>query len=56
MKRNILFTNTAWNQYTEWQIIDKNVAKKINESIKDILSNGLDKGIGKPEKLKFVDA
>ncbi len=50
---NIVFTPTAWKQYTEWQIQDKKVIKRINELIKDIDRNGLLKGIGKPEPLKY---
>lgn len=50
---NIVFTPTAWKQYTEWQIQDKKVIKRINELIKDIDHNGLLKGIGKPEPLKY---
>lgn len=50
---NIVFTPTAWKQYTEWQIQDKKVIKRINELIKDIDRNWLLKGIGKPEPLKY---
>lgn len=33
---NIIFSNTAWKQYTDWQHIDKSKIKRINEFIKDI--------------------
>ena len=46
---NIVFTPTAWQQYTEWQQEDKKMVKRINELIKDIDRNGLLNGIGKPE-------
>ena len=36
---NIVFTPTAWEQYTKWQREDKMV--QINELIKDIDCNGL---------------
>lgn len=53
---NIVFTPTAWEQYTEWQREDKKMVKRINELIKDIDRNGLLTGIGKPEPLKHRKA
>ena len=54
---NIVFTTTAWEQYTEWQREDKKMVKRINELIKDIDRNGLLNGIGKqPEPLKHRKA
>lgn len=50
---NIVFTPTAWEQYTEWQMEDKKMVKRINEFVKDIDRNGLLNGIGKPEALKI---
>ena len=47
---NIVFTPTAWEQYTEWQREDKKMVKRINGLIKDI------DGIGKPEPLKHRKA
>ena len=44
---NIVFTPTAWEQYTEWQREDKKMVKRIN---------GLLTGIGKPEPLKHRKA
>lgn len=44
---NIVFTPTAWEQYTDWQREDKKIVKRINELIKDIDRNGLLNGIGK---------
>lgn len=49
---NILFTDTGWNQYTEWQIQDKKTVKRINQLLKSIDRDGAMKGIGKPELLK----
>ena len=46
-----LWDDKAWEDYKEWLVTDK----KINELIKDIERNGLLNGIGKPEKLKYVD-
>lgn len=53
---NIVFTPTAWEQYTEWQKEEKKMVKRINELIKDIDRNGLLKGIGRPEPLKYRKA
>ena len=49
---NILFTDTGWNQYTEWQGQDKKTVKKINQLLKSIDRHGALQGIGKPELLK----
>ena len=51
-----IFADEAWEEYVEWQIKDKKIAIKINDLIKDINSNGLDKGIGKPEPLRYRKA
>ena len=53
---NIVFTPTAWRQYTEWIHEDKKVIKRINDLIKDIGRNGLLTGIGKPEPLRYRKA
>lgn len=49
---NILFTDTGWNQYTEWQGQDKKTVKRINQLLKSIDRDGAMQGIGKPEVLK----
>lgn len=49
---NVIFSPTAWIQYTEWQKTDKKIVKKINDLIQDIQRNGFFVGIGKPEPLK----
>ena len=54
--RNIIWTQIAWGQYVEWQQTDKKVVKRINDLIRDIIRNGLLKGIGKPEPLKNIKA
>ena len=53
---NIIFSPTAWEQYIEWQKIDKTIVKKINDLIQDIQRNGFSSGIGKPEPLKHRKA
>lgn len=53
---NVVFTPTAWQQYTDWQKEDKKVIKRINDLIKSIDRDGLLNGIGKPEPLKYRKA
>lgn len=50
---NILFTDTGWEQYTEWQGQDKKTIKRINQLLKSIDRDGVIQGIGKPELLKY---
>lgn len=50
---NVVFTPTAWQQYTDWQTEDKKIVKRINELIKSIDRDGLLGGLGKPEPLKY---
>ena len=51
-----IFSDEAWEQYIEWQLKDRAIAKKINELIKDINRNGLNKGKGKEEPLRHRKA
>lgn len=53
---NVVFTPTAWEQYTDWQQQDKRIVKRINELIKSINRDGLLQGVGKPEALKHIKA
>ena len=50
---DVLFSDKALNQYIYWQDQDRKTLKRINELLKDIERNGVDKGIGKPELLKY---
>ena len=52
---NKRWNDQAWDDYVHWQTEDKKTAKRINDLVKDIERNGLNKGIGKPEKLKYTD-
>ncbi len=52
---NLIFSDKGWDDYLYWQITDKNITRKVNELLKDILRNGY-KGIGKPEPLKYRQA
>ena len=49
---DILFTDTGWAQYTEWQGQDKKTIKRINQLLKSIDRDGALQGIGKPELLR----
>lgn len=51
-----IFADEAWADYIDWQMRDKKIAMRINELIKDINRNGLSKGIGKPEPLRYRKA
>ena len=53
---NKVWSDRAWEDYLYWQLQDKKTVKKINELVKDIERNGLNKGIGKPEPLKHRKA
>lgn len=50
---NKIWSDRAWDDYLYWQMLDKKTIKKINDLIKDIERNGLSKGIGHPEPLKY---
>lgn len=53
---NIIWTKISWNQYKSWQVTDKKIIKKINDLIDSIIREGLMKGLGKPEILKYIKA
>jgi len=48
-----IWSDKAWDDYLSWQTEDKKTLKRINQLVKDIERNGLSKGIGKPEPLKY---
>ena len=41
----------AWEQYIEWQTVDKNIVKRINELVKECMRTPFH-GKGKPEMLR----
>ena len=47
----LLWEDDAWDDYCNWQNLDKKTLKRINQLIKDIQRNVYE-GIGKPEPLK----
>ena len=51
---NLTFSPRAWFEYTDWQLKDKQILKRINLLIKDIERNG-NTGIGKPEPLRNMN-
>jgi toxin YoeB len=52
---NTAFTDNALDEYMEWLDLDRTKLKKINKLIKSIKRDGLLGGIGKPERLKWID-
>ena len=49
----LVFAEEAWEDYLYWQKTDRQILKRINLLIKEIVRNP-DYGIGKPEKLKHT--
>ncbi|MCX4322919.1 MAG: Txe/YoeB family addiction module toxin [Lachnospiraceae bacterium] len=49
--RMIQWDADAWEEYCDWQQVDRSIIKRINQLIKDITGNPFD-GIGKPEALR----
>jgi len=47
----ILFSETAWKQYLNWQIEDQKILNRINDLLKSIQRDPF-RGIEKPEPLK----
>ena len=51
MKRQLIFSDEAWEDYLYWQATDRAMLRRIHELIKDIKRTPYE-GIGKPEPLK----
>ncbi len=51
-----LWSDIAWDEYLYWQQHDSKTVEKINALIKDIERNGVAKGIGHPEPLRYRKA
>ena len=49
--RRIQWDFDAWEEYCDWQRVNKAALKKINQLIRDIRRDPFD-GLGKPEPLK----
>lgn len=52
---SIEFLDEAWHEYEDWQNEDRKTLKRINNLIKSIQRDGLEAGLGKPERLKYQD-
>jgi len=50
------FNDSALEEYDDWDSQDPKTKKRIKVLIKDIHRNGVTQGIGKPERLRGVDA
>jgi toxin YoeB len=48
----LVWDESAWDDYTRWQIQDRKIVTRINTLIRDIARNA-NEGIGKPEPLKY---
>ena len=51
MKRQLIFSDEAWEDYLHWQNADRSTTRRINQLIKDVQRSPHD-GVGKPEPLK----
>ncbi|MDB4793182.1 Txe/YoeB family addiction module toxin [bacterium] len=49
----LVFAETAWEDYLNWQKTDRQVVKRINLLVKEITRQPFE-GIGKPEPLKHA--
>ena len=47
----LTWSTSSWEDYLYWQKVDKKIAKRINELIKNCMRTPFE-GIGKPESLK----
>ena len=52
---NVTFTSKALEEHIDWQTEDRKTLKSINKLIQSIQRDGLMKGLGKPEPLKYRD-
>ncbi len=50
---DFVFTAKGFEDYLYWQMQDRKTLKKINHLLEDIRRNGVLRGIGKPEPLKY---
>ena len=48
------FSNQGWDDYQHWIAKDRSTLKRVNLVIQDALRNP-ESGIGKPERLKYLD-
>jgi len=55
MPMNKRWNDKAWDEYVDWYKEDSKTFDKINALIKDIERNGVNRGLGKPEKIRWRD-
>ena len=53
--KDVLFKGDALSHIFYWLHNNKKILDKIHDLLKDIERNGVAKGLGKPEKLKYRD-
>lgn len=53
---NKFWYTEALKDYKKYKISNPRLANKINTLLKDIEINGVANGLGKPERLKYIDA
>ncbi|MGH9056292.1 MAG: Txe/YoeB family addiction module toxin [Acidimicrobiales bacterium] len=49
----LCFTPHGWDDYRHWQSTDREILKRVNRLLDDMLRNPFE-GIGKPEQLRHV--
>ncbi|MGN9782311.1 Txe/YoeB family addiction module toxin [Nonomuraea sp. ZG12] len=49
----VAFTDQGWQDYVHWQTADRQILKRVNRLIEDVLRDPYE-GIGKPEPLKYA--
>ncbi|MGW4406296.1 Txe/YoeB family addiction module toxin [Nonomuraea sp. NPDC004702] len=49
----VAFTSQGWEDYVHWQTADRQVLKRINRLVEDVLRDPYE-GIGKPGPLKYA--
>ncbi|MEV3977237.1 Txe/YoeB family addiction module toxin [Nonomuraea sp. NPDC049758] len=49
----VAFTSQGWEDYVHWQTADRQVLKRINRLVEDVMRDPYE-GIGKPEPLKYA--
>ncbi|MFI7416935.1 Txe/YoeB family addiction module toxin [Nonomuraea sp. NPDC049684] len=49
----VAFTSQGWEDYVHWQTADRQVLKRIDRLVEDVLSDPYE-GIGKPGPLKYA--
>ena len=50
---NLVFSDSAWEDYVYWQKTDKKILRRINGLVKEIMRTPFE-GTGKPEPLKHA--